>query len=342
MHKVVAFAAEKRVLLQAHEHVKVARRTAAHPRLALTRDAQLLPIVDAGRERQRDLAVPPLPTLAAAARAELVDGLAGAATARAGRDVHEPAEHRLLDLAHLATTAAGAARRDRRARLGAAAPAPLAGLQPRHGDDTLAALHRVEEVDLDLQTQVGAAHRAARLAAAQIAAEEGLEGVTDAEVGEPAGRRAEHVVALPALRVGEHLVRLGDPLELLRRVRFVVHVGVELPGELAVSAPDLLVRGRPRDAEKLVVIGGRRHHLSLSGPMEALLRIAVQWLHVSAGVLWIGGGVYTILVQLPALLAAPPAARGPAMAQLAPRQIRYILRVAELTVATGLLNLFVS
>ena len=76
--------------------------------------------------------------------------------------------------------------------------------------------------------------------------------------------------------------------------------------------------------------------------MEALLRIAVQWLHVSAGVLWIGGGVYTILVQLPALLAAPPAARGPAMAQLAPRQIRYILRVAELTVATGLLNLFVS
>ncbi len=76
--------------------------------------------------------------------------------------------------------------------------------------------------------------------------------------------------------------------------------------------------------------------------MEALLRIGVQWLHVTAGVLWIGGGVYTILVQLPALLAVAPAARGPAMAQLAPRQLRYIFRVAEITIATGLLNLFVG
>src|SRR5438128_143848 len=181
MHEVVAFAAEERVLLQAHEHVEVAGRTAAHPRLALTRDPQLLPVVDAGRERQRDLAVPALPTLAAAARAELVDCLAGAAAARAGRDVHEPAEHRLLDLAYLAAPAAGAAGRDRGARLRAGAPATLAGLESRHGDDALAPLHRVEEIDLDLHAQVGAAHRATRFAAAQIAAEEGLKEITDAE-----------------------------------------------------------------------------------------------------------------------------------------------------------------
>jgi len=76
--------------------------------------------------------------------------------------------------------------------------------------------------------------------------------------------------------------------------------------------------------------------------MDVLPRLAVQWLHVTAGVLWIGGGFYTILVQLPALLAAPPAARGAVMASLVPRQLNYILRVAEITIVTGLLNLFVS
>jgi len=76
--------------------------------------------------------------------------------------------------------------------------------------------------------------------------------------------------------------------------------------------------------------------------MDDLFRLTIQFLHVLAGVLWIGGGFYTLLVQLPALLAAPPPARGPVMAQLAPRQIFYILRVAELTLATGVLNLFAT
>ncbi|TMC68541.1 MAG: hypothetical protein E6J13_14045 [Chloroflexi bacterium] len=76
--------------------------------------------------------------------------------------------------------------------------------------------------------------------------------------------------------------------------------------------------------------------------MEAVFRIGVQWLHVTAGVLWIGGGFYTILVQLPALLATPAAARGALMGNLVPRQFTYIFRVAEFTILTGLLNLFAS
>ena len=76
--------------------------------------------------------------------------------------------------------------------------------------------------------------------------------------------------------------------------------------------------------------------------MDELFRLTMQFLHVFAGILWIGGGFYTLLVQLPALLAAPAPARGPVTAQLAPRQISYILRVAELTIATGFLNLFAS
>src|SRR5437879_6932747 len=76
--------------------------------------------------------------------------------------------------------------------------------------------------------------------------------------------------------------------------------------------------------------------------MDAVFRIAVQWLHVTAGVLWIGGGFYTILVQLPALLASPAAARGAIMPNLVPRQFTYIFRVAEFTILTGLINLFAS
>ena len=76
--------------------------------------------------------------------------------------------------------------------------------------------------------------------------------------------------------------------------------------------------------------------------MEDLGRIIVQWAHVLSGVLWIGGGFYTILVQLPALAAMPMPARGPALAALGPRQVRYILRVAEVTIATGILQIFVS
>jgi len=76
--------------------------------------------------------------------------------------------------------------------------------------------------------------------------------------------------------------------------------------------------------------------------MDELFRLTTQFLHVFAGILWIGGGFYTLLVQLPALLAAPPPARGPVSAQLAPRQIFYILRVAELTLVTGVLNLFAT
>ena len=76
--------------------------------------------------------------------------------------------------------------------------------------------------------------------------------------------------------------------------------------------------------------------------MDELGRIVVQLAHVLSGVLWVGGGFYTILVQLPALAAMPLPARGPALAALGPRQLRYVLRVAELTIATGMLQIFVS
>jgi uncharacterized membrane protein len=76
--------------------------------------------------------------------------------------------------------------------------------------------------------------------------------------------------------------------------------------------------------------------------MDELFRLLVQFLHVLSGILWIGGGFYTLFVQTPALLAVPGPARGAALAQIAPRQVGYLLRLGEITIATGVLNIFVS
>lgn len=76
--------------------------------------------------------------------------------------------------------------------------------------------------------------------------------------------------------------------------------------------------------------------------MDEFLRALVQLLHVLSGVMWIGGGFYTLFVQNPALAAVPGPSRGPALAQLAPRQVFYLLRLGEITIATGILNVLVS
>jgi len=69
-----------------------------------------------------------------------------------------------------------------------------------------------------------------------------------------------------------------------------------------------------------------------------VLRWLVQYLHVLSGVLWFGAGFYVSLVQLPALLTLPPPQRLPAIVALGPRQIRYVLRIAEVTIAFGIIN----
>jgi len=76
--------------------------------------------------------------------------------------------------------------------------------------------------------------------------------------------------------------------------------------------------------------------------MDEIFRYVVQFLHVFSGILWIGGGLYTLFVQTPALLAAPPQARGPVLGQIVPRQVNYLLRLGEVTVALGILNVFAS
>src|SRR6185503_725211 len=215
------------MLAKSDQHVEIAGGSAAQAGLALAGDPELLPVVDPRGDVERKLVVTALATLAAASRAQRIDCLARAATPWARRHVHKASEHRLLDLTHLAAPIAGAAGRDLRAGLRAAALAALARLEPRDADRARAALHRVDELDLDLHAQVGAAHRSPRLASAELATKERLEEIADAEVSETL-TVAEHVVALAPLRVGKHLVRLGDRLEALAPIGGLARVGVVL------------------------------------------------------------------------------------------------------------------
>ena len=72
-------------------------------------------------------------------------------------------------------------------------------------------------------------------------------------------RLAEHVVRLPAPRIGQDLVGLVDLLEAFLGSRIRVHVGVPLLGELAECLLDVGVGRGPFDAENDVVIAFGGH-----------------------------------------------------------------------------------
>jgi hypothetical protein len=65
---------------------------------------------------------------------------------------------------------------------------------------------------------------------------------------------AEAVVQLATLGVGEHLVRLDHLTETVLRVRCVGDIRMQLPGEPAKRALDVVRAGIAGDAEELVVV----------------------------------------------------------------------------------------
>jgi len=70
------------------------------------------------------------------------------------------------------------------------------------------------------------------------------------------------------------------------------------------------------------------------------LNIAVMFLHIGAGIIWVGTLIYLRVLLLPVLNAAPPTVRGPVVMELGPKQVRVLLRLAELTIVTGFANIF--
>ena len=158
---------------------------------------------------------------------------------------------------------------------GAVAAARVAGLGDarRHADRD--ARCTPLRADLGARDDVAAARRpaAACLLAEERLAEERAEDV--GEVAEVEVRRrvptaAEAlspvaVVRRAALRIGEHLVRLGRLAKALLGVSLLRNVGMELARELAERPLDVGVRGATVDAENLVVVALGRRHQSVEG-----------------------------------------------------------------------------
>src|SRR5581483_1736356 len=105
---------ELRVGLDPEDDVEVARRAAAHARLALGGEPDLGAGIDAGRDPDRQLPGLLHPALAAALGARALDHPPGARARGAGRRRHDRAEDRLLRAPHLARSAAGRAGVDAR------------------------------------------------------------------------------------------------------------------------------------------------------------------------------------------------------------------------------------
>ena len=72
-------------------------------------------------------------------------------------------------------------------------------------------------------------------------------------------RVSTQVVHLALLRIGEHLVGLGDLLESLLQLRIRVHVRVQFPGQPSVGLLDLVGARVTADAENPVIVVCHRH-----------------------------------------------------------------------------------
>ena len=212
-----------------------------------------------------------LPARRVAARARVGDHGALAAAPAAGRHLGELSEDALMAPPDLSRAGALEADRRRRSRLASAALAPGANLRAPDLDRALAAEDRLLEVDGQRLLEVSAAP-GRRARPSRAAAEEGVEDVAEpaegieaveplrAVLSEPGV--AEAVVRRPLLRVREHLVRLVDLLEALRRALVLVPIRVELERQLPERLLQLLVGAASGDAQDLVVVAFLSSHLA--------------------------------------------------------------------------------
>src|SRR5690606_5501494 len=249
-----------------HSHVdqQVAGRPAVAARRSLARDADRGAVLHAGWNPDPDRSGAHLGARSPAHRARLVDDHTGATALRARLGEREET----LVAGHRAGAVAGGAGSGPAGRFGAAAAAVgtrrLAPHLQRGGD----AAERLLEGDRQVGAGVGAPHGPGAAAApsreqvaepaetaeevaqvldADLLATEPAEAAEAAGAAAPesGGDEAAHLVVLLALLgVGEDRVRLRDFLETLFGFRVAgVGVGVELLGELAIGALDLLLGG---------------------------------------------------------------------------------------------------
>jgi len=71
-----------------------------------------------------------------------------------------------------------------------------------------------------------------------------------------------------------------------------------------------------------------------------IVKALLLFLHMAAGILWVGGLTYVRFIMLPALGRQQPQVRGPVAVDLGPLTVRYLLRIAEITIFLGVVNVF--
>src|SRR5699024_9418329 len=220
-------------------------------------------VLDAGGDAHGDGALGGGAAVPGAGGAGALDHVAVAVAGGARRHRDHLAQQRLGDALHVAGAGAGGAAGGAGAGLAAGAGAALAQHGRPEGDLLRGAEDHVAQLDPHTTQHVTAAalarHRALAAAAHAGGAGEHVEDVVEVEAGPTAGEAAHpgaaaHVVLAALVRVGQRLVGLRDPLELLGGVRVRVHVRMEGAGEFAVRLLDLVGRGLAGDAEQVVVV----------------------------------------------------------------------------------------
>ncbi len=268
--EVVSLAFEALVLEDLDGHHQVARRVAAHARLAVALHANGLPGVDARRNVDLDLLVGGSATLALTGLAGVVDHAARAVAHGAGGLALHLTEDGALHLGHATRAAAAVAGLLVAALDDAGAPAVVTRREPVVCDGLGAARRGLRERDPQRDAHVAATSPRRPAGPATAAPKEGVEDVayaaepTAAEdvghvhvVGAEAARAvgiAELVVVGPLALVREHRVGLVDLLEPCLCIRLLVYVGVQRARQLEKRALDRSLVGIARDAEHLVVI----------------------------------------------------------------------------------------
>ena len=258
---VVALAGEPGMREHAQVHVEVAGRPAPGPGAAPTGQAQARAVVDPGGDVDGVGTLVGPAALPPALGTGAGDLLTRAGTTGADRARDHLAQDRLAHPAQLARALALPAPCGGGAGPGSAAVAPLAQCGDPHLDLALGAEHGLLEGEPQGELGVGppelgrpppppAAAEGAGAAeegledVAQAAAETTGEGVSPAWARALDGLGAEKVVAAPALGVPQRLVCLCHRLEaLLGRGVAGPGVGVQLPGQAAVGALDVLLTG---------------------------------------------------------------------------------------------------
>src|SRR5690606_15048536 len=273
--QVVTAAAEDRVGSHVDLHQQVAGGTTVASRLALARNPDGLPVLDTGGNPNPDRSGADFHARAPAHAARVLDQDTCATALGAG---FGEGKESLVAGNRTRPAASGAGDRPAgRLRTGATAVGTRR-LSPHLEGGGDAGIGLVER-DRQIGGGVGAAYGPSRprSAAAEQVAEpaetsEQVGQVLDphlltTEAAEPSGPEAataegaarcqppDLVVFLALFRIGEDRVRLGDVLEaLLRRLVARVGVGVELLGELAVGALDLVLARVGRDLQDRVEV----------------------------------------------------------------------------------------